>query len=195
MPKKKRCSWCGDDPEYVAYHDDEWGIPCYDDQHLFEMINLEGAQAGLSWITILRKRENYREAFDGFDAEKIVGYKKRKIEALLKNPGIVRNRLKVEGTVKNAKAYLEILQETGSFSDYLWEFVNHKPIQNKWKTLKECPASTPESDALSKALKKRGFKFIGSTISYAFMQACGMVNDHVVDCYRYKPTKKLAKNA
>lgn len=186
MKTIKRCSWCGDDELYMHYHDTEWGVPNYDDQHLFEMINLEGAQAGLSWITVLRKRENYRLAFDQFDAEKIARYNKRKVESLLNNPGIIRNRLKVNATISNAQAYLKILDEKNSFADYIWQFVDGKAIQNKPRTLQQVPASTPISDALSKDLKKRGFKFVGGTICYAFMQACGMVNDHIVDCHRYK---------
>jgi DNA-3-methyladenine glycosylase I len=176
-----RCSWCGTDPLYVAYHDEEWGVPSHDDRHLFEMLILEGAQAGLSWITILRKRPAYRKAFDGFDAKKIARYDKRKIEALMKNEGIVRNRLKIEAAVKNAKAYLEVQKEFGSFDKFIWQFVGGKPkIRPSGET--RLPASTPESDAMSKALKKRGFSFVGSTICYAFMQATGMVNDHVTGC-------------
>jgi DNA-3-methyladenine glycosylase I len=182
----KRCSWAGSDPLYLAYHDFEWGVPSRDDRHLFEMLVLEGAQAGLSWITILKKRENYRAAYDGFDAERIVRWNGRRIESLLKDPGIVRNRLKVEAAVKNARAYLDAAAETGSFHAYIWSFVGGRPIVNRWKSLKEIPPKTPESDAMSKALKKRGFSFVGSTICYAFMQAVGMVNDHTVDCYRYR---------
>lgn len=177
-----RCSWCGTDPLYVAYHDDEWGVPSHDDQHLFEMLILEGAQAGLSWITILRKRPNYRKAFDGFDAKKIARYDKRKIEALLKNEGIVRNRLKVEATVKNAKAFLDVQKEFGSFDAFIWQFIGGKPKVNRPSGQTRLPASTPESDAMSKALKKRGFSFVGTTICYAFMQATGMVDDHVAGC-------------
>ena len=161
-----RCAWCGDDPLYVKYHDEEWGVPCHDDRHLFEMLNLEGAQAGLSWITILRKRPAYRKAFDRFDAKKIARYDKRKITSLLKNQGIVRNRLKVEGFVKNAKAFLAVKKEFGSFDKFIWQF--------------------PDADAMSKALKKRGFTFVGPTICYAFMQATGMVNDHVPGCIARK---------
>lgn len=181
----QRCEWCGDDPLYVAYHDEEWGVPLHDDQQLFEFILLEGAQAGLSWITILRKRENYREAFDNFDPEKIVRYKKPRIEKLLKNPGIVRNRLKVEGAVKSARAFLDTQEEFGSFDSYVWQFVDGEVKKNRWKNLAQVPATTPESDKMSKDMKKRGFKFVGSTICYAFMQATGMVNDHVVGCFRY----------
>ena len=181
-----RCSWCGDDPLYQSYHDREWGVPLHDDRRLFEMLILEGAQAGLSWITILRKREAYRAAFDDFDPAKIARYRQVRIEKLLRNPGIVRNRLKIEGAVKNAKAYLRILEEVGGFDAFLWQFVEGKPITSMRKSIKEVPASTPESDAMSKALKKRGFTFVGSTICYAFMQAVGMVNDHTTDCFRYK---------
>ncbi len=174
------------DKLYMDYHDKEWGVPVHDDQKLFEMINLEGAQAGLSWYTVLVKRENYRIAFDGWDANKIARYTPAKVEKLLLNPGIIRNRLKVEGTIKNAKAFLSIQKEFGSFDKYIWQFVNHKPIINKWHHLGECPAKTPESDAMSKDLLKRGFKFVGSTICYAYMQAVGMVNDHITDCWKKK---------
>jgi DNA-3-methyladenine glycosylase I len=182
----KRCTWAGGDPLYLAYHDREWGVPSRADRHLFEMLILEGAQAGLSWITILRKRENYRAAFDGFDPEQIARYGPRKIESLLRDPGIVRNRLKVGAAVKNARAYLDVVREVGSFHEYIWRFVDGEPIVNRWKTLKEIPPKTARSDALSKALRTRGFSFVGSTICYAFMQAVGMVNDHVVDCFRYR---------
>ena len=182
----KRCSWCGEDQLYTKYHDEEWGVPLHDDRQLFEMINLEGAQAGLSWITILRKRENYKKAFDNFDAKKIVKYDSKKIESLLQNEGIVRNRLKVNAVVTNAKAFLEIQKEFGSFDSYIWQFVGGKPLVNKRKTMGDVPAKAEESDAMSKDLLKRGFKFVGSTICYAFMQATGMVNDHVTDCFRYK---------
>lgn len=185
----KRCEWCGDDPLYVDYHDKEWGVPLHNDQQLFEFLLLEGAQAGLSWITILRKRENYRKAFDHFDPHKIIKYSDKKIEKLLQDPGIVRNKLKVNAAVINAKAFLETQKEFGTFDKYIWSFVGSKPIQNKWKTLKDIPASTEASDAMSKDLKKRGFKFVGSTICYAFMQATGMVNDHVTSCFRYKELK------
>lgn len=181
-----RCTWCGTDPLYVLYHDQEWGVPVHDDRKLFEMLNLEGAQAGLSWITILRKRENYRKAFDNFDAKKIVKYDKKKVMKLLKNEGIIRNRLKIAAVISNAKAFLQIQKEFGSFDLYIWQFVGGKPIVNKRLSIKDIPASTPESDAMSKDLKKRGFKFVGSTICYAFMQAVGMVNDHEVKCFRYK---------
>lgn len=189
----KRCWWAGEDELYQSYHDDEWGVPSTDDAHLFEMLVLEGAQAGLSWITILKKRENYRAAFDGFDAEKIARYGARKKASLLKNEGIVRNRLKIDAAILNAKAYLAIREERESFSDYLWDFVDGRTIVNKPKTTKDVPVSTPESDAMSKDLKKRGFKFCGTTICYAFMQATGMVNDHLTTCFRRKPTVALAR--
>jgi len=179
-----RCAWANGDL-YIEYHDKEWGVPVHNDRHLFEMIILEGAQAGLSWITILKKRENYRKAFDNFDARKIAKYDARKIQKLLANPGIVRNRLKVNATVQNAKAFLAVQKEFGSFDKYIWQFVGGKPIQNAWQK-GPIPAKTKESDAMSKDLLKRGFKFVGSTICYAFMQAVGMVNDHTVDCFRYR---------
>jgi DNA-3-methyladenine glycosylase I len=180
-----RCEWAGSDPDYVCYHDEEWGVPVHDDRLLFEMLNLEGAQAGLSWITILRKRANYLEAFDNFDAQIIAGYDEAKVAELLDNPGIVRNRLKVRGVIKNAKAYLATQQEFGSFDAYLWDFVGGEPIVNQWRTLGQIPAQTAESEAMSKALKKRGFTFVGPTICYAFMQAVGMVDDHIVECFRH----------
>ena len=181
-----RCAWCGDDPLYVRYHDEEWGVPVHDDHRHFEFLILEGAQAGLSWITILRKRENYRAAFADFDPERVARFGKRDIERLLKNPGVVRNRLKVEGAVKNARAFLEVQAEFDGFDNYVWRFVNGKPIQNRWTQMQQVPTTTPESDTLSKDLKKRGFTFVGSTIIYAHMQAIGMVNDHAVDCFRHK---------
>lgn len=184
---KQRCEWVPkDDQLYIDYHDKEWGIPVYDDQKLFEMLILEGAQAGLSWSTVLHKRQNYIELFDQFDPEKIVKYDDKKIASLLENPGIIRNKLKVNSVITNAKIMLEIKAEGQSFSDYIWQFVDGKPIVNKWKTVKEIPASTAESDVMSKTLKKRGFKFIGTTICYAYMQAVGMVNDHTTDCFCYK---------
>lgn len=183
-----RCAWCGTDPLYVLYHDQEWGVPVHDDRKLFEMLNLEGAQAGLSWITILRKREHYRKAFDNFDSKKIVKYDAKKVRNLLKNNGIVRNRLKIAAVISNAKAFLQIQKEYGSFDSYIWQFVGGKPIVNKRKSIKDIPPTTPESDAMSKDLKKRGFKFVGSTICYAFMQAVGMVNDHEMKCFRYRRT-------
>lgn len=183
-----RCPWAGDTPIYVKYHDEEWGVPVTDDKKLFEFIILEGAQAGLSWLTVLKKRENYRQLFDGFDVQKVARYSSKKIESLLLNPGIIRNRLKVASAVQNAKAFIKIQDEFGSFSAYQWRFVDGKPIKNKFKSMKEIPASTKESDALSKDLKKRGFNFVGSTIIYAHMQAVGMVNDHLVSCFRYQNT-------
>jgi DNA-3-methyladenine glycosylase I len=184
--EKTRCAWCGTDPLYIKYHDEEWGVPVHDDRLLFEFLILEGAQAGLSWITILRKREAYREAFDNFDPEKVARYDDTKIGELLNNPGIVRNRLKIHSAINNAKRFIDVQKEFGSFDAYIWQFVNHKPIVNTWKTMKDLPARTKESDAMSKDLIKRGFKFVGSTICYAHMQATGMVNDHVVDCWKYK---------
>ena len=189
MDTKMRCAWPGDDPLYVAYHDEEWGVPVYDNRDLFAKLLLDGAQAGLSWITILRKRENYYTAFDNFNPEKIALYDDAKIAELLANPGIVRNKLKVNAFVKNAQAYLQLQDEIGSFSDYLWSFVGGKPIVNAWKTMAELPATSTQSEAMSKALKKRGFSFVGPTICYAFMQAVGMVNDHTVDCFRYSDLK------
>ena len=189
---KKRCEWCGTDPLYVAYHDHEWGVPSRHDRHLFEMLILEGAQAGLSWSTILKKRDAYRKAFDGFDAEKVARYTPKRLEAMLKNPGIVRNRLKVEAAVTNARAFLRVVDEFGSFERYIWGFVGGRPIQNRWRGLRVIPPKTAVSDAMSKDLKKRGFKFVGSTICYAFMQAVGMVNDHVLHCYRYREIARLS---
>ena len=180
---KTRCAWTTNDPLYLKYHDEEWGVPVHDDRKLFEMLILEGAQAGLSWITILRKRENYRKAFDKFDAKKIAMYDSKKVKELLQNEGIVRNKLKIAAAIQNAKLFLEVQKELGSFDKYIWQFVNGKQITNRWKSLKEIPAKTKESDAMSKDLKKRGFKFVGSTICYAFMQAVGMVNDHITDCF------------
>jgi DNA-3-methyladenine glycosylase I len=182
---KIRCPWSGTDPVYIAYHDKEWGVPLYDDRKLFELLILEGAQAGLSWLTILRKRENYRKAFNHFDAKKIARYDKRKVRELMANRGIVRNRLKIEATIGNARAFLSLQKEFGTFDAYIWQFVGGKPKLNHWGSLKQIPAKTVVSDAMSKDLKKRGFKFVGSTICYAFMQATGMVNDHLVDCFRY----------
>ncbi len=181
-----RCAWAGDDPLYVAYHDEEWGVPVHDDRLLFEFIVLEGAQAGLSWLTILRKREGYRKAFAGFDPGKVARFTKAKREKLLLNPRIVRNRLKVESAVTNARAFLDVQEEFGSFDEYIWRFVDGKPIVNRFKSMKDIPAKTELSDTISKDLKKRGFRFVGSTIVYAHMQATGMVNDHTTDCFRYK---------
>ncbi len=182
----KRCEWCGTDELYVKYHDEDWGVPVHDDRLHFEMLILEGAQAGLSWITVLRKRENYKKAFDNFDVKKVAKYSEAKIEKLLQNAGIIRNKLKVRSAVTNAKAFIEIQKEFGSFDKYIWQFVNNKPIANKWKKMSDVPATSMESDTLSKDLKKRGFKFVGSTIIYAHMQSIGMVNDHTTDCFRYK---------
>lgn len=193
MDVTNRCSWCGDDPLYVQYHDEEWGVPVYDDQQLFAKLILDGAQAGLSWITILRKRKNYWAAFDQFDPEKIARYDEAKIAELLQNPGIVRNRLKVQSAVKNAQGYLDIMEKEGSFSEFLWDFVDGRPIQNSWHSLSEVPAETAKSRAMSKALKQYGFSFVGPTICYAFMQAVGMVNDHVVDCFRYAECASISK--
>lgn len=179
----QRCEWVTEDPLYIEYHDHEWGVPVYDDKKLFEFLILEGAQAGLSWITILKRRENYRQLFDHFDIEKISGYKENKIQQLLKNPAIIRNELKIRSTVKNAQATLNLLEEYNSLSDYLWSFVDGKPIINHWKSIKQAPTATPISDKLSKDLKKKGFSFVGTTICYAFMQAVGMVNDHVEHCF------------
>lgn len=189
---KKRCAWCGDDPLYVAYHDAEWGVPVRDDPTLFEFLILEGAQAGLSWITILRKRESYREIFDNFDAQKIARYTDRKLDQILQDPRIVRNRLKVYGARKNARAFLAVQQEKSSFSNYIWDFVDGAPIQNRRKSLRDMPATTAISDKLSKDMKKRGFTFVGSTILYAHMQATGMVNDHTTECFRHKECAALA---
>lgn len=180
-----RCAWAGSDPLYVQYHDEEWGVPAHDDRHLFEMLILEGAQAGLSWSTILNKRENYRAAFDGFDVEKVARYDEAKVAELLANPGIVRNKLKVNAAVINARAFLKVQAEFGSFDTYIWRFVGGKPIVNPRQTLRDIPAKTPESGAMSKDLLKRGFKFVGPTICYAYMQAVGLVNDHTVDCFRH----------
>ncbi len=180
-----RCGWANDDPLYIAYHDREWGAPLRDDRGLFELLVLEGAQAGLSWITVLRKRASYRAAFDNFELTKVAQYGARKLAQLLEDPGIIRNRLKIEAAVVNAKAVIEVQRNFGSFDAYIWQFVNHAPLQNARRSLRDIPSSTRESDAMSKELKKRGFKFVGTTICYAFMQATGMVNDHIVDCFRY----------
>lgn len=188
---KTRCAWCGDDSLYKIYHDEVWGVPVHDDRTLFEMLILEGAQAGLSWLTILKKQENYRRAFGGFDPQVIACYSATDTDRLLADAGIVRNRLKIESAVKNAKGTLKIQDEFGSLDAYLWRFVDGVPRQNAWKSMAELPASTALSDALSKDLKGRGFNFVGSTICYAFMQAVGMVNDHVTDCFRYEPVRKM----
>jgi DNA-3-methyladenine glycosylase I len=183
---RPRCPWAGDDPLYVAYHDDEWGVPLRDDRALFELLVLEGAQAGLSWITVLRKREAYRRAFDGFDAARIARYSEARLERLLRDPGIVRNRAKVRGTVASARAFLELQAEPGGFARHVWSFVGGRPRHNRWQALRQVPAETPESQALSKDLRRRGFTFVGPTICYAFMQAAGLVNDHLVSCYRHR---------
>lgn len=186
MKTKTRCAWAGTDPDYVRYHDTEWGVPVYDDRKLFEFLILEGAQAGLSWITILKRREGYRRAFAHFDPVKVARFTPAKVKQLLKDPGIIRNRLKVASAVTNAQAFLKVQKEFGSFRKYQWSFVNGKPLVNKWRGLHEIPATSKESDAFSADLKKRGFRFVGSTIIYAHMQAVGMVNDHVRDCFRCK---------
>ncbi len=180
-----RCEWCGNDPLYIAYHDEEWGVPVYDDRRLFEMLVLEGAQAGLSWLTVLRKRENYRRAFCGFDIDAVACFSDSDIQRLLADPGIVRNRLKIESAVRNAKGARAIIDEFGSFSSFLWAYLDNKPRQNARETIRDLPARTEESDRMSKGLKSRGFNFVGSTICYAFMQSVGMVNDHIVTCFRY----------
>ncbi|MAZ40751.1 DNA-3-methyladenine glycosylase I [bacterium] len=187
---KKRCAWPGNNELMLAYHDTEWGTPQTDDNILFEYLLLDSFQAGLSWQIMINKRENFRSAFDDFDAKKISKYSTVKKRSLLNDPGIVRNRLKIEAAVSNAKGFLELQKEFGSFSNYLWSFVDYQPIQNKWKTLKQIPTKTPLSDTISRDLKKRGFNFVGSTIIYAFMQGCGMVNDHTTDCFRYKQVAK-----
>ena len=183
---KTRCEWAGTDQLYVDYHDNEWGMPVHDDRKLFEFLLLESAQAGLSWIIILRKRENYRKAFDGFDPEKIALYDAEKVEELLRNPGIIRNRKKIESAINNARRFLEVRKEFGSFDKYIWSFTGGRPLVNAWQEMAELPATSPESDKLCKDLKKRGFKFLGSTTCYSHMQATGMVNDHITCCFRYK---------
>lgn len=185
MSNKNRCGWCVGDTLYETYHDKEWGVPVYDDATLFEFLILETFQAGLSWITILRKRENFRKALDNFDYKKIAAYNQRKIDALLQDAGIIRNKLKIKATISNAQAFIKIQDEFGSFSKYIWAFTDSKPIKNSIKNYKESPANTPLSDAISKDLKKRGFKFVGTTVMYAHMQATGMINDHEVTCFRY----------
>jgi DNA-3-methyladenine glycosylase I len=182
---KKRCEWAGEDPLMIAYHDREWGQPLHDDRRLFEFLILEGAQAGLSWMTILKKRENFRQALDGFDPVRVANYDAGKIRQLLQDKGIIRNRLKIEAAVSNAKIFLKVQAEFGSFDTYIWQFVNHEPVHNNWKNLADIPAKTPDSEAMSKDLKQRGFRFVGPTICYAFMQAIGMVNDHTIDCFRH----------
>ncbi|MCF7973582.1 MAG: DNA-3-methyladenine glycosylase I [Phycisphaerae bacterium] len=189
----KRCEWCGSDPLYVAYHDEDWGVPVHDDRLLFEFLILEGAQAGLSWLTILKKRENYRKAFHAFDVERIAKYTEADVARLLADAGIVRNRLKVESAIKNARGVLDIQGEYGSLDSYLWRYVDGTPSENAWKSIAEIPAKTKLSDTMSRDLKKRGFNFVGSTICYAFMQAVGMVNDHTTDCFRHKEVKRLSQ--
>jgi len=186
---KTRCDWADGDSLYIEYHDTEWGVPLHDDRRLFEFLVLDGAQAGLSWFLILKKREGYRKAFSNFDARKVARYDEKKIAALLNDPGIVRNRLKINSAIQNAKGFLQAQKEFGSFDKFIWQFTDGKTIRNSWKSIKEVPAKTAESDAMSKELKRRGFNFVGSTICYAFMQAAGMVNDHVVTCFRYKQVK------
>jgi DNA-3-methyladenine glycosylase I len=183
--EKNRCAWCGNDPLYIQYHDEEWGVPVYDDSKLFEFLILETFQAGLSWITVLRKRENFRKAFDNFDYKKIANYNDDKFDELIQDAGIIRNKLKIKATISNAIAFIKIQKEFGTFSNYVWKFTNKKPIVNNWKSMNEIPATTKLSDIISKDLKKRGFKFVGSTVIYAHMQATGMVNDHIADCFRY----------
>ncbi|MEW6519258.1 MAG: DNA-3-methyladenine glycosylase I [Thermodesulfobacteriota bacterium] len=189
---KNRCAWCGSDPLYIAYHDSEWGVPVHDDRHLFEMLVLEGAQAGLSWLTILKKRENYRRAFHDFDAARIAAFSQQEILVLLQDSGIVRNRLKIEAAVRNARGVMAISEEYGSLAAFLWRYVDNTPRQNGWQSLSEVPSRTAQSDLMSRDLKKRGFNFVGSTICYAFMQAVGMVNDHTVDCFRHAEITAMA---
>ena len=193
MKKLNRCGWCEGDELYEAYHDNEWGVPVYDDDTIFEFLILETFQAGLSWITVLRKRENFREAFDDFDYKKIADYSEEKIQELLQNPGIIRNKLKIRATVTNAKAFMKVQKEFSSFSKYIWDFVDGDPIQNEVEDYKNAPATTAISDKLSKDLKKKGFKFVGSTVLYAHMQATGMVNDHEISCFRHSEVKELGK--
>jgi len=190
---KTRCEWCGSDALYIAYHDDEWGVPVHDDRRLFEMLILEGAQAGLSWLTILKKRANYRRAFHTFDFSAIAAYTSQDVNRLLADPGIVRNRLKIESAIKNACGTLAIVEEFGTFDSFLWKYVDGIPVQNTWKAMSEIAPTTKQSDAMSKDLKRRGFNFVGSTICYAFMQAVGMVNDHTTDCFRHKEIKTFAQ--
>jgi len=187
-----RCEWAGSDPQYVTYHDSEWGVPVHDDRLLFEFLILEGAQAGLSWLTILKKRDNYRIAFDGFDFEQVANYSETDLKRLLADSGIVRNRLKINSAIKNARGVLDIREEYGSLDSYLWRYVDGSPIQNTWKSMAELPAKTELSEVMSRDLKKRGFNFVGPTICYAFMQAVGMINDHTTDCFRYQEIKQLA---
>jgi len=190
---KKRCVWCGDDPLYVAYHDDQWGVPVHDDRLLLEMLILEGAQAGLSWLTILTKRENYRKALHNFDIARIAGYTQRDVRRLLDDPGIVRNRLKIDATIRNANSALAIIEKFGSLDSYFWRYVEGEPIQNHWQSLAEIPTKTRLSDTMARDLKKRGFNFVGSTICQALMEAIGMINDHTIDCYRHQEIQQLSQ--
>ncbi|MDY0007334.1 MAG: DNA-3-methyladenine glycosylase I [Spongiibacteraceae bacterium] len=192
--KGQRCPWCGTDPLYQRYHDDEWGVPCNDDGRLFEFLTLEAAQAGLSWITILRKRDAYRAAFAGFDAQAVAAYDQRDVARLMGDAGIVRNRLKIEAAISNARLFLETRAQHGSFSAYLWNFVDGRPVQNRWRRMEQVPATTPLSDTISKDMKKRGFRFFGSTICYAHLQATGVVNDHLVDCPAHQRCRALGQN-
>lgn len=190
----ERCPWCGTDPVYVKYHDEEWGTPVHNDLKHFEFLVLESAQAGLSWITVLKKRSNYKSAYDDFDPIKVAAYSEEKISELLKNAGIIRNRRKIEASINNAKMFLNIQREFGSFDNYIWKFVNYKPLMNKWKDISEVPATSNLSDEISKDLKKRGFKFVGSTIIYSYLQATGLINDHIVTCFRYDDLSTTIKN-
>ncbi|MCW7551342.1 DNA-3-methyladenine glycosylase I [Endozoicomonas gorgoniicola] len=185
VSQEQRCHWCTGDELYIRYHDEEWGVPCHDDQTLFEFLILEGAQAGLNWLTILKKREGYRNALAGFDVQKVARFDETDIERLLNDEGIIRNRLKINSAITNARSFIKVQKEFGSFDTYIWQFVNHQPIINHWKTMDEVPVTTPESEAMSKDLKKRGFKYVGSTICYAYMQAMGMTNDHITSCISY----------
>ena len=189
----KRCLWAGNDPVYVRYHDREWGVPVHNDRKLFEFLVLEGAQAGLSWITVLKKRPAYREAFDNFDFNTVAGYQESKVQELLKNAGIIRNELKIRSAIRNARAFISLRQEFGTFNRYIWQYVAHRPLQNTWQRMREIPPKTALSDKISQDLKRRGFSFVGSTIIYSHMQATGMVNDHTIDCFRYGEVKKLSK--
>ena len=189
----KRCLWAGNDPVYVRYHDREWGVPVHNDRKLFEFLVLEGAQAGLSWITVLKKRPAYRAAFDNFDFNTVAGYQESRVRELLKNAGIIRNELKIRSAIRNARAFISLRQEFGTFNRYIWQYVAHQPLQNKWQRMREIPPKTALSDKISQDLKRRGFSFVGSTIIYSHMQATGMVNDHTIDCFRYGEVKKLSK--
>jgi DNA-3-methyladenine glycosylase I len=192
---QKRCEWAGSDPLYIEYHDNEWGVPLHEDRKIFEMLVLEGAQAGLNWLTVLRKRENYRKAFDNFDPSKVAKYDRKKFQELLATEGIIRNKLKIHSAIQNARAFLKVQKEFGSFDAYIWQFVGGKPIHNSWKSLNELPAQTAESVAMSKDLKRRGFGFVGPSICYAHMQAAGMVNDHLVTCFRYREVESMSRRA